>query len=99
MRPAVRTYNLNIPDGCKVESANSITLLNGKKAILVLLAPVSHPKPGDFCIFWNNRKKYADVGILHGFKEDKPLNHRNCVYKHCIPFESEKQFKDFIKSE
>lgn len=60
---------------------------------------VKKPQIGDLCIFWNNKKKCADVGILREYKGDSPVSHRDCTYKHCIRFENEVQFKCFLVSE
>lgn len=53
-----KRYKLRIPDGCEVESVNSTTI-NGKDAILVLLAPVFNPQPGDYVA-----TKDGQVGIM-----------------------------------
>lgn len=53
-----KRYKLRIPDGYKVESDNRTTL-NGQDAILVLLAPVFAPKPGDYVA-----TKDGQVGVM-----------------------------------
>lgn len=61
---------------------------------------VNKPKPGDLCIFWDENKSKAFTGFLVEYnKNNHPEDHTGIAWEHCIPYESEEQFRNFIKSE
>ena len=57
------------------------------------------PQRGDLCIFWdNNPKKYAHISIFDKYSvgESFPFESHCSCFSNCIPFISEKQYKEHI---
>ena len=57
------------------------------------------PKRGDMCIFWDKcskNKAIISVYLLNTADSKFPYRANNTVYTDCIPFISEKQFKEHI---
>ena len=60
------------------------------------------PKIGDFCIFWDYDKGNAFCSILKkiiNYCEGKYITRIGIGYRNCIKFESEEQYKNFLKQE
>lgn len=92
---------VKIPDGCKIESVYKEEI-NGKDAIVLIVAPELPPKPGDLCIFWDDIKYIAVISILKEIASDTfyPFKATTGIpFKHCIKYRDKEQYLKCTSSE